>query len=283
MERGTPLRPSLLQSLLVGENRPLSRLEAVPVTGSTNDDVLRALAADPTSWPGNSLLVADHQTAGKGRVGRDWVTPAGAALTCTFVVHPAHVSHNIGWLPLLAGLAAVRAVRATAGVAAVLKWPNDVVVELRGVPDIEGWGYSRKLGGVLTQATPDRKAVAVGIGLNVLQTADELPVPSAASMRSVGAQAVDRESLLITLVAAIAELAGRWRHFNGDVAAAGLDVDVASECVTLGKRVQVTLPGNSTIVGQAVDLGEDGSLVISTPDGGWHEIHAGDVTHLRSA
>jgi len=279
-----PLEVSTLRELLLAPAGPLARLDVIGEVDSTNDVVVGALRTDPEAWPHASLLVAEHQSAGRGRAGRTWTTPPRAALTCTFVARPRSGPATYGWLPLLAGLGAVRALRATAGVRAELKWPNDVLVELGDrVEPIDGWGTARKVAGVLAQAVPQVPAVAVGIGVNVDQGADELPVPWATSLRLAGARSADRASVLVALVGALDELAQRWVEHGGDAVAAGLVDEVASVCATVGRQVRVDLPGDGVLVGTASGLAADGALVVHDGTGAEHRVLAGDVAHVRVA
>ncbi len=282
MERA-PLDVATLRELLLAPAGPLARLDVVGATASTNDDVVAALHTEPDAWPHASLLVAEHQTSGHGRAGRTWTTPAHAALTCTFVARPESGPATYGWLPLLAGLGAVRALRATAGVRAVLKWPNDVLVELGDrVEPLDGWGTARKVAGVLAQAVPQVPAVAVGIGVNVGQRAEELPVPWATSLVLAGAREADRGSVLVALVGALDEVARRWVEHDGDAAAAGLVDEVASVCSTVGARVRVELPGGQVVEGSATGLGPDGALLVRDDAGDVRRVLAGDVAHVRT-
>lgn len=275
---------SAVRELLQRPAGPLARVEVVPRTGSTNADVVRDLRADPDSWPDLSLLVADHQDDGRGRRDRTWSTPPGTSVTCTFVARPDVPATSLGWIPLLAGLGVVTAVRATAGVGAVLKWPNDVLVPASD--DVDGWGPFRKVGGILTEVVPGQggrpSAVVVGIGLNVLQRADELPVPSAGSLALAGARHVDRLGLLVALVTALEEVAGRWRASGGSAGASGLDAEVAGVVATLGTRVRVALPGDVAIEGVARGLDDDGALVVVDDEGVARRVLAGDVHHVRA-
>ncbi|KQR12353.1 biotin--[acetyl-CoA-carboxylase] ligase [Cellulomonas sp. Leaf334] len=279
------LRVAELRDLLLAPAGPLTRVEVVDVTGSTNTDLADALRADPASWPDASVLVTEHQTGGRGRAGRTWETPAGTALTCSFVVHPPVPAAAFGWISLLAGLGAVNALRATAGVAATLKWPNDLLVPAD--TEVEGWGSARKVGGILTEvvALPAGQppAVVIGIGINVLQSADELPVDSATSLALAGAQHVDREGMLVALVAAQLEVAQRWRDSGGDAVGSGLADEVAAVCSTLGSRVRVELPGDTSVSGVAARIDDDGALVVVDDDGVPHRVLAGDVRHVRTA
>ena len=121
----------------------------VPATGSTNDDLLAAAA---TGAPDRSVLVADHQTAGRGRLGRRWEAPPGVNLLVSILFRT--VPSPASALTQRMGLAAIDACRATAGVDAVLKWPNDLLVD------------ERKLAGILAQRAADG-SIVVGLGLNV--------------------------------------------------------------------------------------------------------------------
>ncbi|AEE46961.1 biotin--[acetyl-CoA-carboxylase] ligase [Cellulomonas fimi] len=279
-----PLDADALRSLLLLPAGPLARVDVVARTGSTNADAVAAVRADPDAWPHGSVLVADHQDAGRGRAGRGWETPPRTALTCSFVARPRVPARTLGWLPLLAGLGAVTAVRATAGVPAVLKWPNDVLVPAD--TEVPGWGAARKIGGILTEVVPTPPgtdpAVVVGIGLNVAQTADELPVPHATSLALAGAHHVARETLLVALVTALDDVAARWRDADGDAHASGLADEVAAVCATLGSAVRVELPGGEEVVGVAEGLDADGGLVVATADGRPHHVLAGDVRHVRT-
>ncbi|MGN8246615.1 biotin--[acetyl-CoA-carboxylase] ligase [Cellulomonas soli] len=278
-----PLDVEVLRALLLEPAGPLARLEVVPSTGSTNSDVVEALRSDPTSWPDRSLLVAEHQVGGRGRSGRTWETPAGTALTCTFVIRPAVDLAQLGWLPLLAGLAAVTALRARTGVPVQLKWPNDLMVPARD--DLEEWGTWRKVGGILTELVPlaGGPAVVLGLGVNVAQRPDELPVPSASSLALAGGEHLDRDGLVIALVEAFEQVTAAWRAAHGDTLASGLAHRVAAVCVTLGTDVRVDMPGDRALVGVATGLGPDGSLVVRDEQGVDHRVLAGDVRHVRAA
>jgi len=271
-----------LRSLLVAPAGPLTRLDVVAEVGSTNTAMADALRADPLSWPDSSLLVAERQTAGRGRAGRSWVSPPGTSVTGTFVVRPQRSEGVTQWLPLLAGLGVVHALRATAGVPAHLKWPNDLVVDVGG-DELEGWGTWRKVGGILTELVPlgDGPAALVGVGVNVSQAADELPVPSATSLALAGARHADREGVLVAVVSALADVVARFRAADGDVVAAGLADEVAAVCMTLGRDVAAELPGGRVMAGRAERLDGAGALVVRSADGGENAVLAGDVLLVR--
>lgn len=278
-----PVDVDLLRALLLEPVGPLSKVEVVARTGSTNTDVVEALRADAATWPDRSLLVAEHQAGGRGRSGRVWETPAGAALTCTFVVRPRSSQESFGWLPLLAGLAAAGAVRERTGVPVRLKWPNDLMVPAD--EDLDEWGPWRKVGGILTELVPlaGGPAVVVGIGVNVSQRLDELPVPSASSLALAGGTDLDRSELLVALVGRLDEVTQQWRDSGGDPVGSGLAARVEEVCTTLGTAVRVLLPGDRELVGVATGLGPDGSLLVRDDRGVDHRVLAGDVRHVRTS
>ncbi|WP_062287991.1 biotin--[acetyl-CoA-carboxylase] ligase [Demequina phytophila] len=266
-----PLTEAALADLVPGT---LSRVTVLPASPSTNTRLLALAGAAPEEWPHLSALVADHQTAGRGRAGRAWVTPQGAALTASFLVRPAHVAReDYGWAPLVAGLATVRALRRL-GVGAWLKWPNDVVVEA-GAREIPGWGRWRKVVGILCETVPGDDALVAGIGINVSQGSAELPVPHAASLASLGATSLDRVALLRALAAELRDAFGMWD--------AGADMRGAVEQVTatLGWDVAVDVPAGPPVAGRALGLTPDGALVVRTVSGEEKVLHAGDVRVRR--
>ncbi|WP_082105238.1 biotin--[acetyl-CoA-carboxylase] ligase [Demequina subtropica] len=265
-----PLTEGALASLVPGT---LSRLVVVPASPSTSSRVLEAATRAPEDWPHMSALVADHQTAGRGRAGRAWVTPQGAALTVSFVLRPRHIPReDFGWAPLVVGLAAVRALRGL-GVGAWLKWPNDVVVE-SGAREIPGWGRWRKAVGILCETTAD-DAIVAGIGINVSQAPGELPVPHAASLATLGATALDRVALMRALAAELNGAVAMWD------AGAHPRADVERVTATLGWDVAVDVPGGVPVAGRATALTPEGALVVRTASGDERIVLAGDVRVRR--
>lgn len=257
------------------------RVDVLTRCPSTSTALAAAARADPGAWPDRSVLAADHQEAGRGRAGRTWTTPQGAALTFSVLLRPGVPADHWGWLPLLGGLAVVRAL-ADVGARAVLKWPNDVL--LPAATTEPGWGAHRKVAGLLGDLVadlPGGPALVLGIGLNVDQSAEELPVPSATSLAASGVAgegvgAVDRASLLRGILAHLVALDDRWREAGGDAVRAGLAAACAEACVTLGADVVASLPGGAERTGRAVGLAPDGALVVAGPEGPW-TVHAGDV------
>src|SRR4051812_15711395 len=181
-------RPPLDRDRIVA---PLGwRVEVEEATPSTN--ALVAERARAGEEPG-LVVVTEHQTAGRGRLDRTWETPARSALTFSVLLRPTAATQSWPWLPLLAGYAVAKALRA-AGFEASVKWPNDVLLD------------DKKVAGILVERieTDDGPAAVVGIGLNVGMTAEELPVPESTSL-AVEGLAPDRTALLVSLLASVWE------------------------------------------------------------------------------
>jgi BirA family transcriptional regulator, biotin operon repressor / biotin---[acetyl-CoA-carboxylase] ligase len=274
-----PLDSTLLRDLLVSPDGPLARLTIVEQSESTNSELAAAVAQDPAAWPAPALLVAEHQVAGRGRAGRVWETPARAALTCSLLTRPLVLRDHLSWLPLLAGLATVTALRSTLGVHAVVKWPNDVLVPT-DLPAIEGWGSMRKIAGILTEALPDG-GVIIGVGINVSQASEELPVPTATSLSQVGAATTDRAVILTALAESTVSVLRRWNAVGGDVVASGLADEAAQISATIGSPVRVVLSDGATLSGVAKGYAGDGALLVEDTEGVITQVHSGDVYHLR--
>ncbi len=246
-------------------------VDAVAETGSTNADLLAAAAAGA---PAGTVLVAELQSGGRGRLGRSWVSPAGAGLTFSVLLRPVPPVPAWGWLPLLTGLALAR----TLGSAARLKWPNDVLLGPEG----------RKVAGILVQSSAVQAgagqhsgAVVVGVGLNVSTGQDELPVETATSLLLEGHREVDRAELLVGFLSRFDGLYTAWQAHGGDAAASGLAGGYRAACATLGRSVSVELAG-TTLTGRAVDVDGTGRLLVRPSGGGTPvAVAAGDVTHVR--
>ena len=275
-----PLDGALVRELLRAPQGVAARVEVLDEVGSTNTYLVEAARAAPHAWPLPSVVVADHQTRGRGRLDRAWQTPPYTALTSSLLVAPGTPRPTWGWLPLLTGLAAARAISATTGVRVATKWPNDLLVAAPDGQDMLGWGPYRKVGGILAEVVDDERVV-VGLGVNVLQTLDELPVPSATSLWLAGA-APSREMLLTAVQESLAEVVRQWREADGDARAAGLAAEVEECLVTVGAEVRAIVAGGREVRGVAAGLGPDGSLLVELADGEVQEVRSGDVQHLRA-
>ncbi|RYP83396.1 biotin--[acetyl-CoA-carboxylase] ligase [Nocardioides guangzhouensis] len=210
-----------------------------------------------------TVVVAEHQTAGRGRLDRTWETPPRAALTFSVLLRPNLPASAWPWIPLLTGYA-VQAALADRLPAIALKWPNDVLVE------------ERKLGGILVERieTPTGPAAVVGIGINVSQSLDELPVALATSLALELPQAPDRTEVLAQLLGSID---GLLPLLEDTIA---LRAAYADACSTLGREVEVELPGGVQVRGTAMDVDGEGRLVVAGP-AGETVVGAGDVVHVR--
>ena len=255
---------------------PLSRavlptLEWRERSASTNSELV-ARSADLADL---SVVATVDQHAGRGRLDRVWSARPGDALAMSiFVAHGERAPdpRRLGWLPLVTGLAVVRAVRAL-GVSGVgLKWPNDVLVD-RG-------GEARKLCGVLAELTPT--GVVVGAGLNLAQTLETLPVPTATSLAVEGVEPAKRtaDSALAAVLSALVPLIDEWRASTDDT---GLRAEIEEVLQTRGRAVRVDLPGKPPLLGTATGLDVDGRLLVQPHLSGEAliAVAAGDVTHLR--
>ncbi|WP_369371498.1 biotin--[acetyl-CoA-carboxylase] ligase [Promicromonospora sp. Populi] len=260
-----------------------ARVEVVETSTSTNAELVAAVRSDPAAWPAPSALIAEHQTAGRGRAGRTWETPARAGLTVSVLLRPQVPAGTLGWLPLLAGLAVVRTVSDGDGVTAAVKWPNDVL--LPAVDTVAGLGRYRKVAGILAEVVPGgpgAPAIVLGIGLNVSQSAAELPAPTATSLALAGYPRPDRTDVLVRLLGEVHAVVRRWEQAGGDVVAAGLLDEYTAVSATLGTRVRAELAGGADVLeGDAVGLDETGALVVRLKSGEERTVTAGDVWHLR--
>ncbi|MGH3347258.1 MAG: biotin--[acetyl-CoA-carboxylase] ligase [Nocardioides sp.] len=233
-------------------------IEVLPATGSTNAVVADRAREGAPAW---TVVVTEHQTAGRGRLDRTWETPDRAALTFSTLLRPEPPGGEWPWLPLLAGIAVAGALT-EAGVPATLKWPNDVLIG------------GRKTAGILAERldTPAGSAAVLGIGVNVHQREEELPVPAATSVELATGSAPDRTDLLLEILARLRHQYDAWSAGGGAaVRAAYLDA-----CGTVGQEVRVALPGGAELVGPASDVDAAGRLVVAG-----RAVAAGDVVHVR--
>ncbi|TGZ15947.1 biotin--[acetyl-CoA-carboxylase] ligase [Streptomyces sp. S816] len=267
-----PLNATALRRALVREGGLWSGLEVVQRTGSTNNDLVARAAAGPVAE--GTVLVAEEQTTGKGRLDRRWSAPPRSGLFVSVLLRPAEVPvHHWGWLPLLTGVAVATGLARAAGVDTALKWPNDLLVTVDG--------EERKAGGILLERAGE-DGVVIGFGLNVSLRAEELPVARAGSLLLAGAVNTDRDPLLRAVLRSLEDWYGRWRAALGDSAECGLQEAYAAGCATLGRTVRAELPGDRALTGEAVAVDGDGRLVIATAEG-VQPVGAGDIVHLRPA
>jgi BirA family biotin operon repressor/biotin-[acetyl-CoA-carboxylase] ligase len=264
-------RPALdgvnLSAALVRDSGLWRSLEVVDEIGSTNAELI-GRAGDPEDGgaPEGTVLVAEHQVTGRGRLDRVWTSPPRAGLTVSFLLRPDVPAARKGWLPLLTGVALAESVAEVTGVLPSLKWPNDLLA-----------GDGRKLAGILAET--GGRAVVVGTGLNVSTTSQELPGTGTSLTRITGG-AVDRGTLLLAFLRAVERRYLRWSELLGDPVSSGLAQDYLAWSSTVGSRVSVTLPDGSTLDGVAQAVDWDGRLVVAT-SAGTVELASGDVRHVR--
>jgi BirA family transcriptional regulator, biotin operon repressor / biotin---[acetyl-CoA-carboxylase] ligase len=255
-----PLSERALRRALVTPGALWTDLRVLAETGSTNDDVAAAARAGA---PEGLVIAAEWQRAGRGRLDRRWALPPRSGIAVSVLLRPTNVAPaRLGWLPLLAGVALTEAVRRVSEVDAVLKWPNDLLVD------------ARKCAGILTEAHGD--AVVIGVGLNATVRRDELPTDQATSLALAGASNPDRDPLLRAILRTLAVWYGRWQASGGDAETSGVRAAYLFHCATVGRQVRLALPDGAEVAGRAETVDKDGCLVV---DGTAYA--AGDVVHVR--
>jgi BirA family transcriptional regulator, biotin operon repressor / biotin---[acetyl-CoA-carboxylase] ligase len=261
------VKESEISAALLDPGSLWREIEVVARTNSTNTDLLsRARSGDPEG----TVLVAEAQSAGRGRMSREWISPPGVGLYFSVLLRPVAVSPSLlGWLPLLTGVAVVSALHGAGITHLRLKWPNDILA---------GHG---KLAGILAESSGG--AVVAGVGMNVTQRRDELPSPAATSLAlEAGPGAPGREPVLIAVLTELARWYQAWRDQPrpGDADACGLREEYTRLCGTLGREVTVSLPTGRVLAGKAAGIDAAGRLEVVTADG-VTAVSAGDVVHVR--
>jgi BirA family biotin operon repressor/biotin-[acetyl-CoA-carboxylase] ligase len=241
--------------------------DEVASTNQVAADLVRA-GARPAAGAAPVVIAADHQTAGRGRLGRRWVAPPGSSLLASIVWLPASLS-EVHLLTGAVALAAVAACREVAGVEARLKWPNDLVA---------GDG---KLGGILGEIVQrgGDVGVVVGLGLNVTWQPPATPPPPGVALNQLVGHPVDRVAVLLAL---LRHLGGLWRSLASPDGAARLADEYRARSATIGRWVRVDLFAGA-VEGQALDVTPEGHLVVQDTDGRTRVVAAGDVVHVRPA
>ncbi|WP_341954124.1 biotin--[acetyl-CoA-carboxylase] ligase [Salinibacterium sp. TMP30] len=247
----------------------LPLLEHLDEVGSTNQELSARAARGETEHL--SALVTTHQSAGRGRLGREWIAPPGKTFAVSVLLAPAEASlESLAWMPLIGGLAMARAVHGLVNDRNVaLKWPNDVQIE------------GLKVSGLLSELVAGGSAVIVGAGLNLTIERDELPTSVSTSLLLEGAE----PSVDLALSRYLTELTGLYVQYLAggfDAVHSGIADAVRAECATIGRRVRVELPGGARIFGTAETIDDQGQLVVKDDaNGSLQHVAAGDVTHLR--
>jgi BirA family biotin operon repressor/biotin-[acetyl-CoA-carboxylase] ligase len=242
-----------------------SSLTVLEECGSTNTELVSRAAVSPDF----AVLVTDNQTSGRGRLGREWVAPAGRAIAISVLFRPVLPGGAPLWLPLVAGLAMTRAIAPIVPAHHVtLKWPNDVQVD------------GLKISGLLAELVGS-DTVVMGAGVNLSFEAAELPTSTATSLALNDAVVATDELADTVLSSYLLEL----RRLLDDFLEHGAGTPqrlMAELCSTLGQQVRVELPGGGTLLGTAEDVDGSGRLLVRrSEDGELQAVAAGDVTHLR--
>lgn len=215
----------------------------VETTGSTNDDLLKE------GEPG-TVLVAGEQTASRGRLGREWVSPQGAQLAFSVVIDAGEHPSPYGLLSIAPGVAITDVLPQ-----AELKWPNDVQIA------------GKKIAGILSSL--DGRRVIVGVGINTHFAAEDLPTPTSTSLNLEGIE-VDDVDFTLELLAALAKRLKQWQDGDPEL----LD-RYRQVCATIGQRVRIELH-DGEVVGVVDGVNANGEVII---DGTAYSV--GDVHHLR--
>lgn len=251
-----------LQAVLDGPS-PWLELTHLDETTSTNDEVV---ARTEARGHAGLVVVADRQTAGRGRRGRPWADhgsdrPEAALLVSVSVPAP---SEHLTLVPLATGVAVVDALRRT-GARASLKWPNDVLLD------------ERKCAGVLTEhhRLPQGAVVAIGVGIDLDWRGLDRPEDTWTSVAEATGDDVDRWDVLADLLRSLEAWLADLSHDPSRLLAT-----YRARCATLGRNVRVEVPGDA-VEGRAADIDDDGALLVALPGGRGARITAGDVIHVR--
>jgi len=235
-----------------------TKLVQLETVDSTNKELRRRFDANTPEF---FAVTALQQTAGLGRLGRKWVTESAKSMALSILLKPVS-QRQIDWITIMTGLA-VRGALQDLGVAATIKWPNDVLVA------------EKKVSGILAEMI-DANSVIIGIGLN-LEIQDGTPD------RAVSLQELEVEIALPDLIERIGQsIKFYWRRLseNQETAISELQDELQKHCSTLGTKVRAELPGGKNVYGIAIAIDTDGKLVLETPE--TVTLAAADVWHLRN-
>ena len=220
--------------------------------------------------PDGIVVIADEQTHGKGRLGRNWISPPGVNIYCTVLLKPPILSRNASILSLVSAIAVTTAIREYTGLNAEIKWPNDILIN------------GKKTGGILIEMKSDKKLLyilAVGIGINVNMPLDALPEdirPYTTSLKAESGKHVERITLLSQI---LAETEKYYKILLNGNKRALINEWLGLNC-TIGNKVRVQSQ-DRIISGTAKGIDENGQLIIRLSSGKVEAVSAGDVTILK--
>ncbi len=273
VDRTDSERPDCVDEL-VGESQLWRQVIRLPQVGSTND-IAKDLAS--RGRPEGTVVVAEHQTAGRGRMDRRWLAPPGTCILCSLLFRPDLLPQQAQRLTMLCSLAAADAVEQVAELCVAVKWPNDLIVTSdRGCGSDHRW---LKLAGVLTETGmtgTQLDYVVVGIGINVNVPAAVLPDldPNATSILAETGRCVDRSRLLAALLESVE---ARYRQLARGQNPQG---EWSARLATLGRRIQVNT-ADGILDGVAEGVDENGALLLRTADGTLRRLFTGDITRAQ--
>jgi BirA family biotin operon repressor/biotin-[acetyl-CoA-carboxylase] ligase len=228
----------------------------VEVTGSTQDDLFE-LASSEVAIP-KTILASEYQSNGRGRLDRSFEAATHSALTFSIYIEPKVEKEEWSFLTLLAGVSVHEALHTLDPQIQVgVKWPNDLLIG------------EKKFAGMIAQATA--KGVVIGIGINVGMSAEELPVENATSLAIEGFAILDRNAILAAIINHFEINLEMWENDQSFLA------QYRAASVTIGRDVEVTLPGGEVVKSRAVGISNTGALMLENGS----EITVGDVVHLR--
>jgi BirA family transcriptional regulator, biotin operon repressor / biotin---[acetyl-CoA-carboxylase] ligase len=246
-------------------------LHIVTETPSTNT---LGLTLAEAGEPHGTVILAEHQTAGKGRLGRSWVSPPHKNIYCSLILRDPRLQPHLTWIPLATGLALSEAIEQELQITSLLKWPNDLMID------------NKKLGGILCESTSRGLStclVIVGFGINVNASQDDFPTElqdSSTSLYLKNQQSCSRNQLL----SRIFNLLEKWYDQLTLSHIDEMHTAYSAACSTLGMDVRCVLSGTKEVHGRATAVGKDGSLQVTTFEQGSKktiEIHSGDVIHVK--
>lgn len=268
--QSTRLDAELIQQRLTTRTlgRPLHLFAELASTNATAFTLAGSGAAHGTA------ILAEAQTAGRGRQGRQWISPSHLNIYCSLILKHPNFSRHVSWIPLVTGLAIAEATRRTCGIEISLKWPNDLL------------HLEKKIAGILCESSSQGSQVSpciVGFGVNVNCRETDFPEELRSlttSCHQATRQFHDRNGL----IADIFNRLGNWYDCVESEQFEHIRQSYEASCVTLGREVEISCLTGQTIRGTATNIGNDGALLVSTVhEGKSHtlEIRSGNVQHLR--
>lgn len=247
-------RAPLDQSQIAASLSQYWRVSVVDLTTSTQEDLLKKVSSRQVR--NGDVIVADFQSAGRGRLDRTFIAPPSTALLFSLYLNPMRPRSEWGFLPLLAGLSVAEALNQISSMV-LIKWPNDLLIN------------ENKVGGIISTIEGD--GIVIGIGINVSMSSKQLPVPTATSLALEGFSILDRNTLLSRILTVLEGNFGQW-----DEGLSFSDQYLALSA-TLGCNVRIESPKGQVILSKAISIDEQGQLHLE--DG--KIVSVGDVIHLR--